>query len=625
MLGLLLHRGHFAVAWTTSPTLGGLRALQGPLLWETQYLKVIEEKMGDKDVHVKCSWDGDPASWQDYIRKVRLTFEKTRSRKRKYLGPELVSQLTGRAWTVTQEIDHRMLVQPDGARFLIEFLEQRLGKVPVPDAGTKAEELFVKMRRPAGMSMASWCHKVRETYRGLQRALKRARVEQHGSVQESPGTPGSGRSSRLPRTTPTSQRPTPTSPRESPSSRRRSSKQTVDEPEGDKTPPQADDAGPSAEAPKTPSEKDSRDYGYDSPAGESEVRRRMRGKGRGSRGREDSDTDTEDILAGIKVWDDLDTGLPEVLPTELVGWLMLRRCSLSSQQRLNIFLSVGNSLKAEDIERGLRGAEEELRLHDREQHPKGGGKKGRPVFWMEHGGEWALLNASEEDMDDWTSDVHWIGGTQELASNYGVLSSTSSTMTSAYGGQDDGVWFQDADGGQTWWERDADTGEYYTQDTYGVYWSWNDWEAAQQHAFFTEDQLKELSEAYAAYEGKLRTFAESRNLMRDKVMNRGFYPSKGKFKGKKGKPRPSSSTSSSKGKGGAAMAADAMATVGSPNYSGCFICGSRDHEFRNCPKKSSNKAGKGGGIYMVSSIRRRTSMQPLWRPMARTFLAPCRR
>ena len=355
---------------------------------------------------MKCSWDGGPASWKDYIRKVRLTFEKTRSRKRKYLRPELVSQLTGRAWTVTQEIDHRMLVQPHGVRFLIEFLEQRLGKVPVPDAGTKAEELFVKMRRPAGMSMASWCHKVRETYRGLQRALKRARVEQHGSVQESPGTPGSGRSSRLPRTTPTSQRPTPTSPRESPSSRRRSSKQTVDEPEGDKTPPQADDAGPSAEAPKTPSEKDSRDYGYDSPAGESEVRRRMRGKGRGSRGREDSDTDTEDILAGIKVWDDLDTGLPEVLPTELVGWLMLRRCSLSSQQRLNILSSVGNSLKAEDIERGLRGAEAELRLHDREQHPKGGGKKGRPLFWMEHGGEWALLNASEEDMDDWTSDVH---------------------------------------------------------------------------------------------------------------------------------------------------------------------------------------------------------------------------
>ena len=50
--------------------------------------------------------------------------------------------------------------------------------------------------------------------------------------------------------------------------------------------------------------------------------------------------------------------------------------------------------------------------------------------------------------------------------------------------------------GQTWWERDPDTGEYYTQDTFGVYWSWNDWEAAQQHAFFTEDKQRELSEAY---------------------------------------------------------------------------------------------------------------------------------
>jgi len=77
----------------------------------------------------------------------------------------------------------------------------------------------------------------------------------------------------------------------------------------------------------------------------------------------------------------------------------------------------------------------------------------RCILWKEGplrllGGTWrrmGIAHASEEDMVDWTSDVHWICGTQELASNYGVLISTSSTMTSAYGGQDDGVWFQDAD------------------------------------------------------------------------------------------------------------------------------------------------------------------------------------
>ena len=86
---------------------------------------------------VRCAWDGDLSTWVDYIRKVRLTYERTRHRKRKYLGPELAAQLTGRAWVVTQEVDHRRLI-PKMGRFLINFLEERLGRVPVPDAGDQS-------------------------------------------------------------------------------------------------------------------------------------------------------------------------------------------------------------------------------------------------------------------------------------------------------------------------------------------------------------------------------------------------------------------------------------------------------------------------------------------------------
>ena len=78
---------------------------------------------------------------------------------------------------MTQELDHGLLTRPDGARYLLEFLEKRLGKVPIPDAGAKAEELLVRLRRPPHMTMASWCHNVREAHRQLQRALKRARAE----------------------------------------------------------------------------------------------------------------------------------------------------------------------------------------------------------------------------------------------------------------------------------------------------------------------------------------------------------------------------------------------------------------------------------------------------------------
>ena len=166
------------------------------------------------------------------------------------------------------------------------------------------------------------------------------------------------------------------------------------------------------------------------------------------------------------------------------------------------------------------------------------------------------------------------------------------------------MWYEDAEGGMTFWEFDPNYGEYYTQDYSGVYWNWTDWEAHQQRTYFTDEQNKELSEAYAAYEGKLRSFAESRNLVHHKNVNRGFFPYKGgKGKGRgKGKAKHSSSSSSSgKGKGNAMMAGDAMAAVGSPGYSGCFICGGRDHEFLNCPKRSFNKSGKGSGVYMVAS------------------------
>ena len=45
---------------------------------------------------------------------------------------------------------------------------------------------------------------------------------------------------------------------------------------------------------------------------------------------------------------------------------MLRKSSLNAAQRLNVLSSIGNSLKADDIEKGLRGAEDELRLVEKE-------------------------------------------------------------------------------------------------------------------------------------------------------------------------------------------------------------------------------------------------------------------
>ncbi|CAJ1458273.1 unnamed protein product [Effrenium voratum] len=90
------------------------------------------------------TWDGDPATWADYTRKVRLQWEKTPSWKR----------LTGRAWAVTYELSHEKLSKKNGTKYLLRYLQDRLCRTPVPDAGARLEDLLIRLRRPLGMTMA---------------------------------------------------------------------------------------------------------------------------------------------------------------------------------------------------------------------------------------------------------------------------------------------------------------------------------------------------------------------------------------------------------------------------------------------------------------------------------------
>ena len=232
----------------------------------------------------------------------------------------------------------------------------------------------------------------------------------------------------------------------------------------------------------------------------------------------------------MKQWSEMDSGLPEVLPTELLGWLMLRRCNLTAQQRLNILSTTGNSLKAEDIENALRGAEDELRVQeDAKGKGKGGRSINRPNFWIEEGGEWGLLAADEaEFLEGSLDDVHWVG--KDIAAIYGATSTSPPSTTSSHPmpaepkwtSVSNGYWFQDEWGQFTFWSQHQD-GEYYTMDDDGVYWTWPEFmeEAAWWSA--SPEQQKEINDAFAAYDQKIRSFMESRELLRNKGASRGYY------------------------------------------------------------------------------------------------------
>ena len=153
-------------------------------------------------------------------------------------------------------------------------------------------------------------------------------------------------------------------------------------------------------------------------------------------------------------------------------------------------------------------------------------------------------------------------------------------------------------------------GDWWTEDPEGVWWNWSDakpWFDVNEAMVVDPTVGKELQEALTLYQDKVRTFKESRQLVAARNTARGFYPlsgAKGKGKGKsKGKPSFGQKGGKGKGKKGtppatsigsssAALAAEGPQRPGNAGYTGCFICGSKDHDFRRCPKRGS---GKGAG------------------------------
>ena len=194
-----------------------------------------------------------------------------------------------------------------------------------------------------------------------------------------------------------------------------------------------------------------------------------------------------------------------MLPSEVLGWLLLRRAGLTSQLRLSVQAAAGNSLKLDSVERALRGMEEEFLQHE------GQGKGGREpprrrAYWVEESGHWSLLLGEPSELDDLVEggDTLYVG--------------TASPQVY----YDTPVMWHASDG---WQEQDMSPTSWWS--TPEIQEGWN------------EDA-----------EQKMRSFVQARQAVKARNLSRGFYPfsphSKGgSFKGKKGKGKGKSKTSSS--------------------------------------------------------------------------------
>ena len=269
-----------------------------------------------------------------------------------------------------------------------------------------------------------------------------------------------------------------------------------------------------------------------------------------------------------------------MLPEEVLGWLLMRRSNLTSQSKLAIQAAAGNSLRFADIERAMRQQEDELLQHERKH---GGHGRHSRTYWVESDGSWAVMLAEPEDWDATSDDqVHWV--------DPDVMAATFA-KPEVPREDHEAMWFHD--GGFDWTWSD---GEWYTLDgeNWVSYAEMRPWMDIDEIHYSDAEAAKEAHELYAAFDQKVRSFKEARDLMYNKGKNRGFYQS---FKSK-GKGKSSSSTSFGKGKKGSAYVSSSGPGKGKgntpptarPGYTGCFICGSKEHDYKSCPRRGGNSS-----------------------------------
>ena len=258
--------------------------------------------------------------------------------------------------------------------------------------------------------------------------------------------------------------------------------------------------------------------------------------------------------------------------------------------------SIHNSLHSADVERGLRAVEEELTHPDQSGGRKGkGGGKGRS-FWVEEeeDGEWGIFMGTEMEVEEFVdlNQVHWVN--KNPMQDY----PTKTQEHNLESVMEDGFWNQEEDGGYSWWDSGGD-GEYYHQDISGTYWAWSDWETQQQTSLWLPSsyrRFRKLTRPTSKRPGPFRRLGESwlpKEPTGDSTPQREVEKESSKERKARGNLRFCQSPFVPAG------SVLAVQQPGQPGYTGCFICGSQQHDFRHCPRRGKGKGGKSSGSYFV--------------------------
>ena len=267
---------------------------------------------GDKVARVP-EWNGLSDGFEVYKEEVKWFVESTKYQDRYLCGPRLVRGLSGAAKAAVENKREGWLSKPNGAAILVAYLHRKVCKAALPDLGRHLDGYLFKLRRRRGEAMSSWCWRSRTAYDNLRRALQRIKASKEefkqGVIKNQTKTGSTGRSSHANYDEVPSVSLYETFGKESWGSK------------------WATDEWRSWRSGEWQEQHDS-------------------WKGKSWSQTAGSEEDESDGEAGIV--------MPELLPAEVQGWLLLGRSGLNPQERAAILGSCGNRLGVPELETALK-------------------------------------------------------------------------------------------------------------------------------------------------------------------------------------------------------------------------------------------------------------------------------
>lgn len=255
--------------------------------------------------------------------------------------------------------------------------------------------------------MMEWSTALRESYRRLQRAMARQRQQREQQLdQKASRRPSQASLSKLETSSISKRRSDATTPHAAaeafavfPDVAEDPNTGQAHEPDGQEP------FDPNAPYDELPQEDPAQQTW--SPEERRQWRREQWKKWKGDDGQSSTWPEDEDDLEPIK-WEQFDYGNVQILPSELLGWLLLRRSGLPAAARLSVLSAISNQLDLDTVKRAMRDQEEELLLAEQHRARDHGNRRPRS-FWVEQDHQWGLVNSQEDFEEVEENMIMWVG------------------------------------------------------------------------------------------------------------------------------------------------------------------------------------------------------------------------